>query len=68
MANWGQTLFSRNSLAADRELLGTARQHGIPAPAGGFRKLVAGKRLWNFQTMKETCGNRLCDRTAGLVV
>jgi glutamate synthase domain-containing protein 3 len=36
--------------AADLELLGAALEtHGIAAPAGGFRKLVAGKRLWNFQ-------------------
>jgi methylamine---glutamate N-methyltransferase subunit B len=36
--------------AADGELLGTALElHRVAAPAGGFRKLVAGKRLWNFQ-------------------
>ncbi|MFI5461147.1 MAG: glutamate synthase [Isosphaerales bacterium] len=36
--------------AADRELLGTALERWkVSAPAAGFRKLVAGKRLWNFQ-------------------
>jgi methylamine---glutamate N-methyltransferase subunit B len=36
--------------AADRELLGAAlERHSVVAPAGGFRKLVAGKRLWNFR-------------------
>jgi glutamate synthase domain-containing protein 3 len=36
--------------AADRELLGSALERWqVVAPAAGFRKLVAGKRLWNFQ-------------------
>jgi len=36
--------------AADRELLGCSLERWkVPAPAAGFRKLVAGKRLWNFQ-------------------
>jgi glutamate synthase domain-containing protein 3 len=36
--------------AADRELLGSAlAKWKVPAPPHGFRKLVAGKRLWNFQ-------------------
>jgi glutamate synthase domain-containing protein 3 len=36
--------------AADRELIGTALDRwNLSAPPGGFRKLVAGKRLWNFQ-------------------
>jgi methylamine---glutamate N-methyltransferase subunit B len=36
--------------AADRELLGAALERWqVAAPAAGFRKLVAGKRLWNFQ-------------------
>jgi glutamate synthase domain-containing protein 3 len=36
--------------ADDREFLGAAlERHGVAAPAAGFRKLVAGKRLWNFQ-------------------
>jgi glutamate synthase domain-containing protein 3 len=35
---------------ADREILATALdQWQVAAPAGGFRKIVAGKRLWNFQ-------------------
>jgi glutamate synthase domain-containing protein 3 len=35
---------------ADRETLGTALERWkVPAPAAGFSKLVAGKRLWNFQ-------------------
>ncbi len=35
---------------ADRELVGTALEtFNVPAPTSGFRKLVAGKRLWNFQ-------------------
>jgi glutamate synthase domain-containing protein 3 len=36
--------------AADQELVGAAldRWH-VAAPPAGFRKLVAGKRLWNFQ-------------------
>jgi glutamate synthase domain-containing protein 3 len=37
--------------AADREFLGTALERcSVAAPAAGFRKLVAGKRLWNFQS------------------
>jgi methylamine---glutamate N-methyltransferase subunit B len=36
--------------AADRELVGAALEsYSVAAPAGEFRKLVAGKRLWNFQ-------------------
>ena len=36
--------------AVDQEFLGAAlERHSIAAPAAGFRKLVAGKRLWNFQ-------------------
>jgi methylamine---glutamate N-methyltransferase subunit B len=36
--------------ADDREFLGAAlERHSVAAPAAGFRKLVAGKRLWNFQ-------------------
>lgn len=36
--------------AADHELLGAElERYGIAAAAGGFRKLRAGKRLWNFQ-------------------
>jgi hypothetical protein len=36
--------------ADDREFLGAVlERHGVAAPAAGFRKLVAGKRLWNFQ-------------------
>jgi methylamine---glutamate N-methyltransferase subunit B len=35
---------------ADQELVGGAlEQWKIAAPAHGFRKLVAGRRLWNFQ-------------------
>ena len=35
---------------ADRDLVGAALERWeVPAPAAGFRKLVAGKRLWNFQ-------------------
>ncbi len=35
---------------ADQTLITTALERwDIPALAGGFRKLVAGKRLWNFQ-------------------
>jgi methylamine---glutamate N-methyltransferase subunit B len=38
-------------VAADRELLGAALERWkVSAPTAGFRKLVAGKRLWNFQT------------------
>ncbi len=34
----------------DRELLGSALERWkVAAPAPGFRKLVAGRRLWNFQ-------------------
>jgi glutamate synthase domain-containing protein 3 len=37
-------------LAADREQLETALERWqVTAPTGGFRKIVAGKRLWNFQ-------------------
>jgi glutamate synthase domain-containing protein 3 len=36
--------------AADGEMLGAAlERHSIAAPDDGFRKLVAGRRLWNFQ-------------------
>ena len=36
--------------AADRELLGSrSRRWQVTAPAAGFRKIVAGRRLWNFQ-------------------
>jgi glutamate synthase domain-containing protein 3 len=36
--------------AADRELVGTALERWkVSAPPAGFRKLVAGRRLWNFQ-------------------
>jgi glutamate synthase domain-containing protein 3 len=36
--------------AQDTELLGRMLdQHDIAAPPAGFRKLVAGRRLWNFQ-------------------
>jgi glutamate synthase domain-containing protein 3 len=36
--------------SADRELLGAALERfKVAAPAAGFRKLVAGKRLWNFR-------------------
>ena len=36
--------------ADDREFLGAAlERHSVATPAAGFRKLVAGKRLWNFQ-------------------
>jgi glutamate synthase domain-containing protein 3 len=36
--------------ADDRDLVGTALEHWkIAAPPAGFRKLVAGKKLWNFQ-------------------
>jgi glutamate synthase domain-containing protein 3 len=35
--------------AADQEMLGSVLERWkIPAPPSGFRKLVAGKRLWNF--------------------
>jgi glutamate synthase domain-containing protein 3 len=35
---------------ADRDLVGAALERwGIAAPAAPFRKLVAGRRLWNFQ-------------------
>ena len=35
----------------DLELVGsTLEKWKIPAPSSGFRKLVAGKRLWNFQS------------------
>jgi methylamine---glutamate N-methyltransferase subunit B len=35
---------------ADRDLVAAALERWqVPAPAAGFRKLVAGKRLWNFQ-------------------
>jgi glutamate synthase domain-containing protein 3 len=35
---------------ADTDLVAAALQcWQVPAPAAGFRKLVAGKRLWNFQ-------------------
>ncbi len=34
----------------DRELVGSALERWkVAAPASGFRKLVAGRRLWNFQ-------------------
>jgi glutamate synthase domain-containing protein 3 len=34
----------------DRELLGgTLETWKVPGPAAGFRKLVAGRKLWNFQ-------------------
>jgi methylamine---glutamate N-methyltransferase subunit B len=36
--------------AAEREQLAAALDHWqVPAPRAGFRKLVAGRRLWNFQ-------------------
>lgn len=36
--------------ADDREMLGAAFERWkITAPADGFRKIVAGRRLWNFQ-------------------
>jgi glutamate synthase domain-containing protein 3 len=36
-------------VAADRELVGAALERWqLAAPPAGFRKLVAGKRLWNF--------------------
>jgi hypothetical protein len=36
--------------AADRELVAVALERWkVTAPTGGFRKLVAGRRLWNFQ-------------------
>jgi glutamate synthase domain-containing protein 3 len=36
--------------ATDRELLATSLERWqLTAPAAGFRKIVAGKRLWNFQ-------------------
>jgi glutamate synthase domain-containing protein 3 len=35
---------------ADREFVGAALERWeVPAPSAGFRKLVAGRRLWNFQ-------------------
>jgi methylamine---glutamate N-methyltransferase subunit B len=35
---------------ADREFVGSALERWkVAAPASGFRKLVAGRRLWNFQ-------------------
>ncbi len=35
---------------ADRELIESALEEWqIPAPSAGFRKLVAGRRLWNFR-------------------
>jgi methylamine---glutamate N-methyltransferase subunit B len=35
---------------ADREFVGAAlKRWEVPVPTAGFRKLVAGKRLWNFQ-------------------
>jgi len=35
---------------ADRELIGSALERWqVRAPATGFRKLVAGRKLWNFQ-------------------
>jgi methylamine---glutamate N-methyltransferase subunit B len=35
---------------ADRDLVGSALERWkVAAPASGFRKLVAGRRLWNFQ-------------------
>jgi glutamate synthase domain-containing protein 3 len=36
--------------AEDREVIGSALERWkVAAPASGFRKLVAGRRLWNFQ-------------------
>jgi methylamine---glutamate N-methyltransferase subunit B len=36
--------------AEDRELVDAAlARFGVPAPPTGFRKLIAGKKLWNFQ-------------------
>jgi methylamine---glutamate N-methyltransferase subunit B len=35
---------------SDRELIAaTLERWEVPAPSAGFRKLVAGKRLWNFE-------------------
>ena len=36
--------------ADDRELIGGSLERWkVAAPPAGFRKLVAGRRLWNFQ-------------------
>ena len=37
-------------LAAEHEMLAAVLDEWqVPAPSGPFRKIVAGKRLWNFQ-------------------
>jgi hypothetical protein len=36
--------------SADRELIGTALERfEVRSPSAGFRKIVAGRKLWNFQ-------------------
>ncbi len=49
MASWVPTPCS-NDLGADEGewIAETLERWQVPAPPNGFRKLVAGRRLWNF--------------------
>ena len=46
----GAVILAEEVTPADRDLVSAAlKRWQVPAPAAGFRKLVAGRRLWNFQ-------------------
>ncbi len=46
----GADAVAEDASALDFELLSAALERfGVPAPATGFRKFVAGRKLWNFQ-------------------